>query len=57
MHIVIDEGQDFGIDAVEETGIIEVLKSIITDIKPNNASFYIFMINCNWCSREKSRNT
>ena len=42
MHIVIDEGQDFGIDAVEETGIIEVLKSIITDIKPNNASFYIF---------------
>ena len=42
MHIVIDEGQDFGIDAVEETGIIEVLKSIITDIKPDNASFYIF---------------
>lgn len=42
MHIVIDEGQDFGIDAVEETGIIEILKSIITDIKPDNASFYIF---------------
>lgn len=42
MHIVIDEGQDFGIDAVEETGIIDVLKSIITDIKPDNASFYIF---------------
>lgn len=42
MHIVIDEGQDSGIDAVEETGIIEVLKSIITDIKPDNASFYIF---------------
>lgn len=42
MHVVIDEGQDFGIEAVEETGIIEVLKSIITDIKPDNASFYIF---------------
>ena len=42
MHIVIDEGQDFGIDAVEETGIIDVLKSIIIDIKPDNASFYIF---------------
>ena len=42
MHIVIDEGQDFGIDAVEETGIIEVLKNIITDIKPECASFYIF---------------
>lgn len=42
MHIVIDEGQDFGIDAVEETGIIDILKSIIIDIKPDNASFYIF---------------
>ena len=42
MHIVIDEGQDFGIDAVEETGIIDVLKSIISDIKPDSASFYIF---------------
>lgn len=42
MHIVIDEGQDFGIDVVDETGIIEVLKSIITDTKPDNASFYIF---------------
>lgn len=42
MHVVIDEGQDFGIEAVQETGIIEVLKSIITDIKPDNASFYIF---------------
>lgn len=42
MHVVIDEGQDFGIEVVEETRIIEVLKSIITDIKPDYASFYIF---------------
>lgn len=42
MHIVIDEGQDFGMEVVEETGIIETLKSIITDTKPDNASFYIF---------------
>ena len=28
--------------AVEETGIIEIMKSIITDIKPDHASFYIF---------------
>ena len=42
MHIVIDEGQDFGTEAVEETGIIEIMKSIITDIKPDHASFYIF---------------
>lgn len=42
MHVVIDEGQDFGLDVVEETGIIEIMKSIMTDIKPDNASFYIF---------------
>lgn len=42
MHVVIDEGQDFGMDSIEETGIIETIKSIITDIKPDNASFYIF---------------
>lgn len=42
MHVVIDEGQDFGAEAVEETGLIEIMKSIITDIKPDNASFYIF---------------
>ena len=42
MHVVIDEGQDFGTEAVEETGLIEIMKSIIIDIKPDNASFYIF---------------
>lgn len=42
MHVIIDEGQDFGLDDVEETGIIETIKSIITDAKPENASFYIF---------------
>lgn len=42
LHIVIDEGQDFGMDIVEETGIIEIMKSIIIDTKPDNASFYIF---------------
>ena len=42
MHVVIDEGQDFGIEAVEETGIIETIKNIITDTKPETASFYIF---------------
>lgn len=42
MHVVIDEGQDFGTEAVEETGMLEIIKSIIMDIKPDNASFYIF---------------
>ena len=41
-HIVIDEGQDFGIEDVEEANIIETLKSIIIDTKPDTSSFYIF---------------
>ena len=41
-HVVIDEGQDFGMDAVEETGIIEIIKNLITDTKSDNSSFYIF---------------
>ncbi len=42
MHVIIDEGQDFGMDDVEETGIIEVIKDIITDTEPDTASFYVF---------------
>ena len=30
LHVVIDEGQDFGTEAVEETGILEIIKNIIT---------------------------
>lgn len=41
-HIVIDEGQDFGIEDVEEAKIIETLKSIVEDTKPDTSSFYIF---------------
>lgn len=41
-HIVIDEGQDFGIDDVNETKIVETLKSIIEDTKQDTSSFYIF---------------
>lgn len=41
-HIVIDEGQDFGIEDVEEADVIETLKSIIEDTKPDTSSFYIF---------------
>ena len=42
MHVIIDEGQDFGMDDVEETGIIEIIKDIITDTEPDTASFYVF---------------
>ena len=41
-HIVIDEGQDFGIEDVDESDVIETLKSIIEDTKPDTSSFYIF---------------
>ena len=41
-HIVIDEGQDFGIEDVEEADVIVTLKSIIEDTKPDTSSFYIF---------------
>lgn len=50
-HIIIDEGQDFGRDNINEANIIEYLESIITDEKVNG-TFYIFydknqMINSN----------
>ena len=41
-HLVIDEGQDFGLEDVEESDIIGTLKNIIVERKPDNASFYIF---------------
>lgn len=41
-HVVIDEGQDFGLDDVEEANVIGLIKSIVTDTKSDNSSFYIF---------------
>ena len=40
-HVIIDEGQDFGQDDIEENNIISLLFSIIED-NENNGSFYIF---------------
>ena len=42
MHVIIDEGQDFGIEDMEEANVVELLKTIIVDRKPETASFYIF---------------
>lgn len=39
-HIVIDEGQDFGQENIEETGVLSVLKDIISEIP--GGTFYIF---------------
>ncbi len=41
-HIIVDEGQDFGKEDIEETDILEQLKSIITDIESLDGTFYVF---------------
>lgn len=40
-HIIIDEGQDFGKELIEETDIIQLLEDIILE-DDGNSSFYIF---------------
>lgn len=40
-HIIIDEGQDFGKELIEESEIIQLLEDIVLD-KDSNDSFYIF---------------
>lgn len=40
-HIVIDEGQDFGQDRIEESNLIETLRMIVLD-ETIDGSFYIF---------------
>ena len=40
-HIIVDEGQDFGSDAIEEAEILSTLKTIIEDTK-EDGSFYVF---------------
>ena len=40
-HVIVDEGQDFGSDAIEEADILSTLKTIIEDTK-EDGSFYVF---------------
>ena len=41
-HVIVDEGQDFGKEAIEEADILEQLKMIITDADSIDGSFYVF---------------
>ena len=41
-HIIIDEGQDFGQENIEENEIISLLEDIILDGNNENGTFYIF---------------
>jgi len=41
-HIIIDEGQDFGHEIIEENDIIQLLETIIVDRDEESGSFYVF---------------
>lgn len=41
-HVIIDEGQDFGNEVIEEADIIEIIHEIIADNESVKGSFYIF---------------
>ena len=40
-HVIIDEGQDFGSEAIEETDIIQLIHDIIVD-EGQGGTFYVF---------------
>lgn len=41
-HIIIDEGQDFGQEKIDEISVINLLQSIIMDHEERNGTFYVF---------------
>lgn len=41
-HVIVDEGQDFGMERIEETDILGTIKSIIEDNDKLNGTFYVF---------------
>lgn len=41
-HIIIDEGQDFGNERIEEAEIIDILYDIVADHESFKGSFYVF---------------
>ena len=41
-HVIIDEGQDFGQERIEDTNIIKLLEQLVMDDEQNRGTFYIF---------------
>lgn len=41
-HVIIDEGQDFGMDVIDEADLLQQIKEIIVDNDSLNGSFYVF---------------
>lgn len=42
MHVIVDEGQDFGLEDINESDILQSLRDIIADSKDEKGSFYVF---------------
>ncbi len=40
-HVIIDEGQDFGMEEIENAHILELLREVALS-EPNNGTFYVF---------------
>lgn len=41
-HVIIDEGQDFGREEIDEVEIINILKELTVENKKQNGTFYLF---------------
>lgn len=41
-HVIIDEGQDFGQDRIEEADIIELLQNLVLDRQDVQGTFFVF---------------
>ena len=42
IHVVVDEGQDFGLDDIEEGKLLQMLRDIVNDCNDAKGTFYIF---------------
>lgn len=41
-HVIVDEGQDFGMEDIEEANILQTIKDVVTDNNGVNGTFYVF---------------
>lgn len=41
-HVVVDEGQDFGSEILEQTDILQLIHDLIFDNEEKNGTFYVF---------------
>ena len=41
-HVIVDEGQDFGRDAVENAGLLQLLRDAVLTDPDSKSSFYVF---------------